>query len=357
MKKVGWMMLVGLLALCVFGGAAVADAYEIEELGLTFELPDGWIAVTEGDAAYSAINRMEETIKDSFAPADMMFHFAAVSPDAPTAGIFWAEMAQAVLPTVASYRWAPDEFLSLHLQNAPNSTLARGKDSVFFVQTSHDFANTAIIAITQEQYKTIVCVGTGFWWGDVALSTAMDTVLASAAFTPPTTPVDLQTIVRDPVTWHEAFISLLAEYADGAVLSPLPSVVREDGSYSIALYHTQHTTIHLIGDTPDVIREISIVSRPLAGVPINHVHESDLSEAEADFLSLAALAMAASLRQHSTQTDLSKNVALVHNAMQNIAAIDQEGSHFQFFSWYGLKLAVVYGPFDEDPLLNVVLYF
>ncbi|MDR0897353.1 MAG: hypothetical protein LBN04_05800 [Oscillospiraceae bacterium] len=358
MKKVLLVMfLVTLLALCVFGGAAVADAYEIEELGLTFELPEGWVEVTRGDATYSAVTSYEERFREGPTFADAMFHFAAVATDMPTTVIFWIECAQSMAPSIASYRWAPDEFMTRTSGNIPSSVLIRGTDSVFVARTHHSSLETAVIAMTQEQSKTIFCFGMSSQKGGTALTSAMDTVLASAAFTPHTTPIDPQTIVRDPVAWCASFEALIAEHTSYDIPAHTETAIREDGSYTIAHYHAPHTTVQLIGDTPDIIREIYIDPYPYTEVPINHAHGGNLPVAEAEFLDFTALAMAASIRQPTEKTVLSDNTTFVHNVMLDLAAIGSEHPHFQFLPWHGLKLAVFYNPFPDDLFFGTILYF
>ncbi|MDR0928964.1 MAG: hypothetical protein LBM74_04540 [Oscillospiraceae bacterium] len=356
MKRVLLVGLVGLLALCAFGGAAVAEPYDIEELGLTFELPEGWVAVTEGDAAYSGIDRLEEIIREDPTLAEAVVHFAAVSTGTPTAGIAWLELAESPVPSLDSYRWAPDEIIETTLQRLPNSTAVRGRDSVFFVQTSDIWMDTKITAFTQEQYKPLLCIGVGFRWAEAALSSAMDTVLTSSAFTPPTMPIDPEAVVNDPVAWCNAFETLLAQ-SGYSVLARTAPVVREDGTYTITDYRSKHTMIRLLGNTPDKIGEVSVFSLSPAEVPHNHTHESALSAAELDFVYLSALSMAASLSQSPTQADLTANIALVHNALRDIAAIDHPTAILQYFPWHGLKLGVYYVPFDGDLQLATVVHY
>jgi hypothetical protein len=227
MKKFGWMMLVMLLALCAFGGAALADVYEIEELGLTFELEGDWDIYT-GEMAQYIYNYQFDVLSSEDLYTDSVCYFAAIqpptisSPGVESTSLFVLSVPNMPTFGIVSYRSMGDDFIADLGPIANNAALEaagpesrgyllQGKQAVFSVQEMDFAPDTAIVAGTIEQ-STVLGI-----WGYVdatnpsVIPDILD-MLASCAFD---TPTQVIKPVIDYVTpWCEAYEALVPQYSD-----------------------------------------------------------------------------------------------------------------------------------------------
>ncbi|MDR0929778.1 MAG: hypothetical protein LBM74_08755 [Oscillospiraceae bacterium] len=224
MKRMKRVLLVGLVVgvlLCIFGGVAVADAYEVEELGLTFELEGDWEIYT-GETA--------QQYYDGFAAPNAQFangicYFAAMqihdSSQTPNRGsfIFIATLPNEDTAGVVSYRALPEAILNnartlaedIAVDNGgerEQGYLLYGEDALFAVTEIMDSKSNRMLASTIEQSAMQLIYGYGDTLSPTAFGQIQD-MLASCAFTQP---VPLATPVTDPYAWCQAFETLYPQY-------------------------------------------------------------------------------------------------------------------------------------------------
>ncbi|MDR0897356.1 MAG: hypothetical protein LBN04_05815 [Oscillospiraceae bacterium] len=335
MKKVGWMMLVALLALCAFGGAAVADAYEIEELGLTFELEGDWEIYT-GEAAEAMGARSARGYFGS--EAACYFYAVPSNRTSDDTAIAWImrnpseEMSAELRSSLRTMRYGSGGMLPV--APPPDDTMQRmlASRALFGIAQITNPLYEHVAAFTTEQSTYIVM--------DAVISEKsaqlLDDVYAMLASCEFALADDALYPVNDPDAWMTAFEAKHAAYGGSFdTIMPRP-YESESGLFFHNIYTDGLGTVSVVSDNPQTIGVIEV----------QFSTDYQLTFVEEEFYRLGALALMATLGETGMSSFVA-NVSLISDMIWHLRQEGVDGDTSYAMQWKGLELRVANDPTSE----------
>ncbi|MDR0928963.1 MAG: hypothetical protein LBM74_04535 [Oscillospiraceae bacterium] len=358
MKRVLLVGLVGLLALCAFGGAAVAEEgvlstyFTLTELSLTVQLPNSWVArlgqeaqafMDDISARGSAVGASCHMIGSLSAPSESneaaseyVGFFALYTSDNPTPGItsYTAYTAEAFddLPVVQR---TPEQmaYLTLPPQELPITTVVEGIASRFVVSEYRYNNYTLVVASTIEHGQ--------YMWIEFICESNADAYpqfmafLKSCAFSEDAPPANTPT-VSDPDAWRDMMEVLQPAFGldeQGQTRARPEPVLEEDEIWwFIDSYETADSLLELRGLNPDTIHAVSVATAWYG--------QADLITVEAmeeEFCTLSATAMFVTFGSTSAE-QLMDCLQMMRDGWDDLSAIATAEDTYRFYTWNGANI-------------------
>jgi hypothetical protein len=353
MKRVLLVGLVmGLLALCAFGGVAVAEEpvwelYTLTELSLNFKLPNNWLARigTQAQATF-------EKYAPQSASSGIVCNANAELPSNPNestlaSGIFFLFSGDNPTPDIPSYTtYTPEAFAALDVGQLPaeetlilpppaqapvTTTVLEGQAARFVVTEYTEGGRTYILASTVEHGHFIwieaMCVA-----GDPFYDQFMVFLQSCFFFTEA---LPSSRLLTDAITWqdnYEAFLSALNADTGGYSHTRLePIRLPEELTWRIDVYEEGTTTVQLNGLSSDTVH---LVAAAVGG----NLH-ADTETTENLFSAVAGIPLLITLGG-STLEDVYDPMLFLRAAVNEIKAIDTTRTVRRFCTINGATLTI-----------------